>query len=412
MLTRIARPWQGVLSLPGSAQRALLHSLLFGFALSVSELLFNFYLASLGYAADVAGIFSTTLRMAGVLLGLPGGALVDRIGPQRALIGSMLLYAGSWALILSSGALPLLLLGYLLVGAAYTVAMASIVALLAATVGGADRARLFGLNAMALVVIGVLGNAVGGALPTLAAALTASDPQSVLAYRLAMLSIVAVSLLAALPLLRLRLPPTEATTPVLPSQRGAGSTARRLGWLVMLRMSMASFFLGAAGGWILPFQNLYLRQEFGLSDGAIGAILGWIALPAGIGALVGTAVAARLGVQRAAVLLRSVSVPAMLLMAFTPLLPLAVLGLGLRAVAVVASYPLYDALIMEATPPRQRGTSAGMINLTWALGWAICAAISGVIQVRWGFTPVLVASALCYIASTWSMAALRIGPRP
>jgi MFS family permease len=382
--------------------------LLFGFALSISELLFNFYLASLGYAADVAGIFSTTLRMAGVLLGLPGGALVDRVGPRQALIGSMLLYAASWGLILGTGLLPLLLLGYLLVGAAYTVAMAAIVALLASTVSSAERARVFGLNAMALVVIGVLGNAVGGALPALAAVLVSVDAQSVTAYRIAMLSIVGLGLAAVLPLLRVPRVLVEATAPVDASQRGAGSTARRLSKLTMLRMSTASFFLGAAGGWILPFQNLYLRQEFGLSDGTIGAILGWIALPAGLGALLGTAVAARLGAQRAAVLLRAASIPALLLMAFTPLLPLAVLGLTVRAVSVVASYPLYDALIMEATPPRQRGMSAGMINLTWALGWAICAAISGLIQVRYGFMPVLVASALCYVFSTWGIAALKI----
>jgi MFS family permease len=403
IVVRSARLWQGILGLPAAAQRALLHSLLFGCALSVAELLFNFYLASLGYAADVAGLFSTVLRLAGVALGIPAGMLIDRLGAQRSLIGSMLIYALSWIVMLSVGALPVLLIAQLFVGGAYTVAMAAVITLLAATVDGRDRTRVFGLNASATLIIGLFGNALGGALPALAAMAWQIDPQSVGAYRIAMAAIVILALLAVLPLLRM-----PAPAPLLATQASLqAAPRRRLSMGTMLRLSTPSLMLGAAGGWILPFQNLYLRQEFGMSDGAIGATLGWIALALGIGALVGSPLSERIGTQRAAALLRVLSVPAMLLMAFTPLLPLAIIGLIVRGVAVVASYPLYDSMVMDVTPPRQRGMSAGMLNLTWALGWAVCAALSGLIQVRYGFMPVLIASAACYAVSSWSIWAFR-----
>ena len=47
--------------------RILLHSSLFGLASSVADLLFNFYLVSLGYGTDTAGLLSTVNRMAGVV---------------------------------------------------------------------------------------------------------------------------------------------------------------------------------------------------------------------------------------------------------------------------------------------------------------------------------------------------------
>lgn len=406
MLVRISRPWAGLLSLPGAAQRALLHSLLFGFALSIAELLFNFYLASLGYAADVAGLFSTVMRVAGVLLGIPGGMLIDRIGARWALILSMLIYALSWIIMLSTAWLGLLLLAQLLIGAAYTVAMAAIVTLLASAVSADLRAYVFSLNASATLVIGLVGNVVGGALPAFASTLVQSDPQSVAAYRLAMISIVVLALIAALPLLQLKLAPQE----YYGGNAGAAAPRRRLSSGRLLRLSMGSLFLGAAGGWILPFQNLYLRQEFGLSDSGIGILLGWIALAMGLGALLGTPVARCLGTQRAAGLLRLAAAPAMLLMALVPVLGAAIGGLVVRGIGVCASYPLYDSLIMEATPPRQRGMSAAVLNATWALGWAVCAAISGVVQVQWGFEPVLLASFACYIASAWAILTMRITP--
>jgi len=76
----------------------LLHSSLFGLASSVADLLFNFYLVSLGYSADTAGLLSTVNRMAGVALGLPIGLLIDRIGrgARWLLAWSATAAAGRW----------------------------------------------------------------------------------------------------------------------------------------------------------------------------------------------------------------------------------------------------------------------------------------------------------------------------
>ena len=83
-------------------RRILAHSLLFGLAGSIADLLFNFYLVSLGYDAAAAGLLSTVYRTAGVALGLPIGLLIDRAGAHRSLLAGVLLHGLSWGLVLLS----------------------------------------------------------------------------------------------------------------------------------------------------------------------------------------------------------------------------------------------------------------------------------------------------------------------
>src|SRR3954467_5530540 len=103
--------------------RILLHSSLFGLASSVADLLFNFYLVSLGYGADTAGLLSTRNRGAGVALGLPIGLLIDRIDARRSLVIGVVGYSACWVLALLSGALWALALTQFLIGAAQILAL-------------------------------------------------------------------------------------------------------------------------------------------------------------------------------------------------------------------------------------------------------------------------------------------------
>ena len=61
----------GLARLSPPVWRILAHSLHFGLSLSIADLLLNFYLVSLGYAADTAGLLSTVGRGAGMVLGVP-----------------------------------------------------------------------------------------------------------------------------------------------------------------------------------------------------------------------------------------------------------------------------------------------------------------------------------------------------
>jgi MFS family permease len=382
-------------------RRILLHSMLLGFSGSIADLLFNFYLISLGYAADTAGLLATISRVAGVVLGLPIGLLIDRAGARRALLVGVALYAGGWTLKLLSGSLWALSAAEFLAGAALLLAQTAVVPLLARVTTAAQRPAMFGLNAAAALVIGLVGSAVGGLLPALAAMATGGGPQDVGAYRLALTSVVVLGLVAALPLLK-ELPDAGRDAATVAAQ----ASIARLRPGRLLFYAVPSLLLGAGGGLILPFQNLFFRGRFGLSDAAVGAVLAWTALGMGIGAVLGAPVSTRLGMRRAAALLRFGAVPAMLLM-IVPVLPAAVAGFFLRGLFVAASYPLNDALIMQATPERQRGIMVSLMTIFWSLGMATASAASGWAQVRWGFEPVLAVSAVAYTLSGLAIAVAR-----
>jgi len=381
--------------------RILLHSSLFGLAGSVADLLFNFYLVSLGYGADIAGLLSTVNRVAGVVLGLPIGLLIDRIGARRSLLIGVVCYSGGWALALLSGALWALALTQFLVGTAQILALTSVVPLMTGVTRSSDRATVFGLNASAAMMIGLLGSLAGGLLPALAAGLLAIGPQDVVAYRLALTTVVVIALTAVLPVLR-GVPEhshDEVATSAEPVQ--ARLSPRRL-----LAFALPALLLGVGSGAILPFQNLYFRQQFGLSDAAVGAVLAATALVMGLGAVIGVPISTRLGLQRAAAMLRVGAVPAILLMLIPALLP-ATLGFCLRGLFVAASFPLNDALVMHVTPARQRGAAMSLTSVLWSLGWAGAAIVSGWAQLRWGFGPVIVVAAVAYALSSLAIRAIK-----
>lgn len=383
----------GIAQLSPPVRRILAHSLLFGLALSVADLLFNFYLASLGYAADTAGLLSTVGRGAGMLLGLPIGLLIDRLGAHRSLLIGLVSYCGGWMLMLQARELWALSGAQLIVGAAYILAATALTPLLASVTSDENRASIFGLNASATLMVGLLGSVVGGILPTLAGGMLDVGPQDTAAYRLALFVVVGLSVAAMLPVFG-AFPAVEEARPTGPNTVGDA----RLPFRRLVRFALAGLLLGIGGGSILPFQNLFFRNVFGLGDASVGVVLALASLGMGLGALIGAPVTRRTGLRRGAALLRLLAGGGVLIMLVPALAP-AIAGFFLRGLFVAASFPMNDALVMRHTPPRQRGMATSLMSVLWSGGWAAAAVVSGTVQIRWGFAPIIVTVAFSYALS-------------
>jgi MFS family permease len=383
-------------------RRILIFSLLFGLAFNIADLLFNFYLVSLGYGTDTAGLMSTLSRAAGMLLGVPLGLLIDRMGPQRAIILAMAVYCVGWLLMLQATALLALAGAQFVIGASFLMASTSVIPLLAGVTHDDERARVFGLNASATLMIGMVGSALGGLLPMGAAALLNVGPQDTAAYRLALTVVIVLSILAVLPLLR----PFPVLSPAeTQAAAAAGADFTPLPTRRLLRFALPGLLLGLGGGAILPFQNLFFRNVFSLSDGAVGMVLAAASLGMGLGALMGAPVTRRIGLRRGAALLRMGTVVGLMIMLVPALVP-AVLGFFLRGMFVSASFPMNDALVMRHTPPRQRGMAMSLMSVLWSGGWAAAAVVSGYVQIRWGFTPIIIFAAVAYSLSALAIITL------
>jgi MFS family permease len=159
-----------------------------------------------------------------------------------------------------------------------------------------------------------------------------------------------------------------------------------------------SFFFGTAGGLFVPFQNLFYRQQFGMTDGNVGLNLAVAALAMGVGSILGGPLSKRFGVRQASAWSRMLGAPLMLAM-LIPVLTVVSISYDINRLLVGMTFPLFAALMMQTVPLRQRGTSTSLSSMSWSLGWAGASVLSGTITANGSFTWVLVLSAASYVIS-------------
>lgn len=407
----IRSQWREVVSTGSPAVfRILAHGILFGLSMSIADIMFNFYLKSMGYDNAVAGQLQSVFRIAGVVFGYPVGLFIDRISAKRMLYIGILTYSIGWGVLLTLDGVsvatplgtlsPVLLLNliYFIIGAANMATYTAVVPLLSLVIEPHQRAAMFGINAASSTIIGFVGSILGGMLPGFVAPLVGVDPTSELAYRTALYSVTVIGLLAAVPLLGIK--PHHTAAAATPKQSNGEPAVDKppvpFGRLLLL--VTPSFFFGTAGGLFVPFQNLFYRQQFGLEDGNVGLNLAIAALAMGVGSIMGGPLSKRFGVRRTSSWSRTLAAPLMVAM-LIPQLLLVSAAYDINRLLVGMTFPLFSALMMQTVPLRQRGTSTSLSSMSWSLGWAGASFLSGSLTASGSFTTVLLLSAASYVIS-------------
>ena len=389
--------------------RILLHGMLFGMAFSIGDMLFNFYLHSLGYDNAVAGQMQSVFRLAGVLFGIPIGIIIDRVGAQRMLYVGISTYAVCWLLLLLIGDTPyqtpfgsispltLISIVYFVIGAANMTTYTAVVPLLSTIIQPQQRAAMFGINAAASTMIGFVGSIIAGLLPTWVGLIVGVDATSETAYRSALYCVSIFGLLAIIPLYGIRKAAKRTDNASTPSV-AVPPPAARVPFGRLLLFATPSIFFGIAGGMFVPFQNLYFRQEFNANDSLVGLSIALGSLAMGIGSIMGGPLSKRLGVRRATAVSRFMAAPLMFLM-LIPQFYVVSAAYDINRGLVGLTFPLFSALMMQSVPLEQRGTATSMSSMTWSLGWAGSAILSGYMQQSGSFDTVLIISGISYVIS-------------
>jgi predicted MFS family arabinose efflux permease len=58
--------------------------------------------------------------------------------------------------------------------------------------------------------------------------------------------------------------------------------------------------------------------------------------------------------------------------------------------------PLYLSFAMEQLAEDERATGSSLMSMSWDIGWSVGPYVSGLVQVRAGFTPLIVATTAFY----------------
>lgn len=428
-----------------NARLYLLSNALSGMTAGIFLVLYNLYLTSLGYQADFVGatLFVGTLG-AGLAI-FPAGLVIDRWSGKWVLIAaSALIGLGGIGTILLRQPGPLLFCAFVTgVGAAFTLVINA--PFLTRNSAAEERPHLFSLNIALIQITTVLGEVLGGALPTwflhdrlwmtslptFLNWLLAVQPEP-RSYQLALLCAGLLSLPSFIPLFLLS--SDRPTRPPANARLTAGK--RTLSWCTWLKTvrdrvqpaSLRAFALtpffslvlvqiltGLGAGLLIPYFNLFFVRHlkaspalFGLLDGAANGLTALTTLFA-------PWLARRLGRVNSIALTRLCSLPLMLTIGFARSLPLAASLYPLREGVMDMSQGILQVFSMEEVPERHRGLANSAYQATYQVAWAVTSSLGGLVIVHAGYGPLFVSTALCYLAGIlllWGRFSGKRGQKP
>jgi MFS family permease len=119
----------------------------------------------------------------------------------------------------------------------------------------------------------------------------------------------------------------------------------------------------------------------------------------GVGLLIAPPLAERMGKIQLVVLTQGLSIPFLVVLGFAPWFWMSALAYYTRLALMNMSTPIYQTFVMEQVEAPARAMVASLVSMAWNFGWAFSPAVSGWLQVNYGFGPAFIGTILLYTAS-------------
>jgi MFS family permease len=380
-----------------NARLYLLYAIVAGVAIGIFRLLFNFYVLSLGFDEKLLGNLVTTGSMTALIVALPMGYLADLLGRKKSLLIAAIMISFSIAMMVLWPVSPILYAMNVVSGAAQSLAGMTMSPFLMENSGERERTYLFSFSMGIQMVSVSVGNWIGGYLPTWVGSVRQVSATSSQAYGGSILVVSVALAFAVIPLLLIKMPRLDhAERTIFAPFSYAAKNPKKLTKLI-LPMLITS--IGA--GLIMPFMNVFFRQQYHQSDQVIGVLFAWGSLAMGLGLLAAPPLADRLGKIQLVVITQGLSIPFLILLGFSPVFWASTAAYYIRVALMNMSSPVYETFVMERVEPSSRAMVASLENMSWNFGWALSPTVSGILQVRYGFGPPFIGTITLYILSVF-----------
>lgn len=382
----------------------LLSSILFNIGMGIFMIIYNYYIRELGFDEQVNGKVIAMTATAQAIMLLPAGIISDRFG-RRKIIFTGVLFS---AIVFFSRAIlvdeSLLLMTAFLSGLFMAFIQVSTIPLLAENSTEKQRVHLFSFNFAIMMIANVLGNTFGGGLSDIFQALFSITAVS--SIRITLLIGAIFTLSSIFPLLKIH--ERKKTAIEIKERRSYFQLIKtnKKGVKIILLFAVAQLIIGFGSGLVIPYLNLYFTDRFLVSNSLVGIILSLGQGMTAVAMLIGPLVVSRFGEVRAVVFLQLMSIPFLLITAYTENLTLAVLGFLFRQALMNAGNPIQMSLMMRSVDDSMKGLANSLGQMVFSLGWAVMGPVStGIVMVYgayYGYAIVFSITGFLYvIASTY-----------
>lgn len=351
----------------------------FGLGQAFTMLFLNFYLRALGLDASLQGLINAMPAFISALMSIPAVLVTRRFGEVKTLkLGIGLGFVGIGMLAIANGA-PLALAGSLVQGIGSALMMVASSPFMAAETSEENRVPLFSLQMALSTGAGFLGNILGGQVPSLYARYASVSSDSLPAIRAAIIVAVIFQLGGMIPAFMISSSNRKAPVPYKRMEAFRIEDKKLMGKLIL-----PNILVGLGAGATIPYLNLFIEAKFSINYSQLGSLFGWTSLATAATVLIQPRLVRRMGQIRAVVAVQTASLPFLFLLGFSPAFSLVVLSLFTRGALMNAAGPVFSAFAMSQLPDGDRPMFAALNSMSWNIGWAVAATLSGVFRSFFG----------------------------
>jgi MFS family permease len=372
-----------------------------GLSSGIWAVIFNLYLnlKAVGFQPDFIGLMFTVSAIATGLVALPAGLLCERLGPKKALlIGFMANFVNLVQIVILQPSI--LLVASLSSGLIGTVAWVAAAPFMMENSTQEERTYFFSVDWAIMIIMGVIGNYVGGLMPNLLntfLGLPTGANGSPIGYRISLGISMALALTMVIPVLFIK------EDRMLQRQKISDLISFRniRSHRTILKFMIPTAMIGFGAGFIVPLFNLFFSLKFSASLEQIGLISSLSSITLGIGTLAAPALSKRLGRVKSIAVCEFLSMPFIMLMTLAPNLALASSAFITRNALMNMAGPISSTLQMELVTETERATTNGLMVMADGVPRALTASVSGKMMTESDFfTPFLVTTLTYFVASS------------
>ncbi|HEY9088804.1 MAG TPA: MFS transporter [Anaerolineaceae bacterium] len=364
-----------------------------GIIYSAWSLFFNFYILARGFDKDFLGLVNALPSLGALIFIIPLGMLSDRMGRRRAMLLGLVVNTIAMGLQVTFTTSAVLLSMVFIGGLGSNLYFLSQSPFVMSASDGKTRTLLFSLTYGLSTLSGAVGSLFAGQLPNLFGNILRVQADSATAYQAVLLCAVVLGSLSLLPIYLLKEPEGSRAAP-RGERKPVGQVFRKP---ILWKVTLPQLLIGFGAAILIPYMNVFFSERFALSDERLGVLFSLSALLTGVATVIGPKVAHKMNSKIGTVVLtQGLSLVFLVLMGFTPFGWMAALGFLARGTFMNMAHPLYNTFVMEQFNSSEQGTANSVVNLAWTAGWAVGPYISGVVQMRYGFQPLFVATSILY----------------